>query len=57
MGEEFLKTVNQLKMNSALKAVVLTGQGRAFSAGGDLKFLLDRSKDSPISNSYELLTS
>jgi enoyl-CoA hydratase/carnithine racemase len=31
-------------------AVVVTGKGRAFSAGGDLEFLAERAKDTPSRN-------
>lgn len=53
MGEEFKEVVRQLCEDAdteGLGAVVLTGEGRAFSAGGDLSFLRDRAKDTPSRN-------
>ena len=53
MGEEFKDIVKKLSEDvdsEGLGAVVITGEGRAFSAGGDLKFLRDRAKDTPTRN-------
>jgi len=50
MGERLGQHIEQLSRESGLRAVVLTGEGRAFSAGGDLSFLLARAADTPGSH-------
>jgi enoyl-CoA hydratase/carnithine racemase len=54
MGDEFAEIVRDFQEGPESKnlgAVVLTGAGRAFSAGGDLGFLKDRGNDTPSRNS------
>eukprot|EP01064_Diplonema_japonicum_P033746 TRINITY_DN6741_c0_g3_i2.p1 TRINITY_DN6741_c0_g3~~TRINITY_DN6741_c0_g3_i2.p1 ORF type:complete len:276 (+),score=73.12 TRINITY_DN6741_c0_g3_i2:34-861(+) len=42
MGEEFKAAMEDLKQDKEVRGVVVTGAGRAFSAGGDLEFLKSR---------------
>jgi len=47
---------NHAANSESLAAVVLTGEGdKAFSAGGDLEFLLDRCNDKPHSNTQHMI--
>jgi enoyl-CoA hydratase len=55
MGEAIEKIVPQLNANRELRVVILRGAGRAFSAGGDLQFILDHTKKSPKENQSEML--
>lgn len=45
MGEELAARVSELADDPSLRAVVLTGAGRAFSAGGDMTMLLNRARE------------
>ena len=57
MGNAITAAVDELVLlpPSELKAVVLTGAGRAFSAGGDLHFLQDRHNDTPTNNAEVMM--
>eukprot|EP01117_Protostelium_nocturnum_P004920 TRINITY_DN1783_c0_g1_i1.p1 TRINITY_DN1783_c0_g1~~TRINITY_DN1783_c0_g1_i1.p1 ORF type:complete len:306 (+),score=123.13 TRINITY_DN1783_c0_g1_i1:55-972(+) len=57
MGVSFVDVVEKIKKGvekEEIRSVVLTGSGKAFSAGGDLKFLLERSNDT-FENNYKLM--
>ena len=50
MGEVLKEKVKEIQMLDSVRAVILTGAGKAFSAGGDLDFLMDRHRDLPDNN-------
>ena len=39
LGEGFIRSLQEAETDSQVRVVVVTGSGRAFSAGGDLKTL------------------
>ncbi|KAJ3394140.1 putative enoyl CoA hydratase [Lobulomyces angularis] len=51
MGIEFEHIVRSLSQDHSLRALILTGNGKGFSAGGDLNFLRSRTKSSAQHNS------
>lgn len=54
MGAEFVKVVDQItkEKEKDIRSVILTGRGKAFSAGGDLEWLMERHRDRPNYNRY-----
>lgn len=54
MGEAFEHAVQDLSKDETLRAVVISGSGKAFSAGGDYDFLLARASVSPAENAREM---
>jgi enoyl-CoA hydratase/carnithine racemase len=55
MGEAVENLVKDLNnkdgtLSKQVKGVIFTGTGKAFSSGGDLKFLLARARDTPENN-------
>lgn len=44
MSREFLEAVEKISRDSKLRGVIVTGNGRAFSAGGNIKIMQERTR-------------
>lgn len=55
MGEAIQKVVPEINQKKDLRVVILSGAGRAFSAGGDLKFILDHTKKGVEENKAQMI--
>ena len=49
MGDELIKVFEELKTRDEVRAVILTGAGRAFCSGGDVKQMLSVVDNDPAS--------
>lgn len=47
---EFKQLINDMNKDTSLRVLILSGSGRAFSAGGDLAFLKERGNATFSSN-------
>lgn len=56
MSEEFHAAINELRLDSSLRVLVLRGAGKAFSAGGNLDMLLAKTKLPPRENRKRMET-
>ncbi|HKY64644.1 MAG TPA: enoyl-CoA hydratase-related protein [bacterium] len=55
MGEALRDIVPRLNADSELRVVILSGSGRAFSAGGNLQFILDHTSQGFDQNKREMI--
>lgn len=56
MAETMEARVEEINADSKVRTVILTGSGKAFCAGGNLEFILNRTKRSAAENEQEMLT-
>jgi len=51
MGEQFENIITKINNDKSVRCCIVTGEGKAFSAGGDFQFITDRTIDEPNNNS------
>ncbi len=56
MGDEVLRAVDDINADPAIRAVIITGAGKVFSAGGDLSMILKLSEVEPEKCRTHMLT-
>ncbi len=56
MASEFSEAIDKVQKTPGLRAMILTGAGRAFSAGGDLEMLLNKTKLTREENKKRMLS-
>ena len=55
LADEFSAVVQKVRQDAALRCVILTGSGRAFSAGGNLEMIGEKKQKSAEQNQKEML--
>ena len=56
LAKDFNEIVQSLRLNETLKVIILTGAGRAFSAGGDYEMLSACLEKAQVANQSDMLT-
>jgi enoyl-CoA hydratase/carnithine racemase len=54
MGREFPQALEEIRQDPEIKGLILTGNGQAFSAGGNLKVMQQRTKTAPFRHKEEV---
>ncbi|MBL7685587.1 MAG: enoyl-CoA hydratase/isomerase family protein [Deltaproteobacteria bacterium] len=55
MADDLLPVIDQINSKPEIRVVIISGSGRAFSAGGNLQFILDHQNQTPEQNKKEMI--